>query len=140
MRGSVCLYQGEELGLEEATLEEADHLFGPSKSVADEYVKGQHVMDKMGDYRNVSALISFFQAIGAPFASFAGIASKAVRSAAVVRSRVIQCPPKPGASASIVAASARAVPRTRYGTTEDVRRLGIYLMRQFAARRRPGGA
>jgi hypothetical protein len=68
-----------ETGMRAAVLEHLDKTMGASKNVADEYQKGQEIMNAMGDYRNVSALISFFQAIGAPFASFAGITSKAAK-------------------------------------------------------------
>jgi hypothetical protein len=68
-----------ETGMRAAVLEHLDKTMGASKNVADEYAKGQQIMNAMGDYRNVSALISFFQAIGAPFASFAGITSKAAK-------------------------------------------------------------
>jgi hypothetical protein len=68
-----------EMAMRASLLEHFDKEMGPSKSIIDEYAKAQKIMDALGDYRNVSAVISMMDALGAPFASFAGITSKAAR-------------------------------------------------------------
>jgi hypothetical protein len=68
-----------ELAMRQAILDELDRVHGPSTSDVDEFAKAQKVRDALGDYRNVSAVISLFDALGAPFAPFLGVFSKAAR-------------------------------------------------------------
>jgi len=59
-------------------LETLDKRLGPSKSAADELLKGHLVNDAAGDYRNHNAFVQTFMALGGPFVSFGlGIIPKA---------------------------------------------------------------
>ena len=59
-----------ELAWRQALLEQLDRRLGPSTSKADELLKGHLVSDAVGDYRNQTAFVRFFQAIGGPFVAF----------------------------------------------------------------------
>jgi hypothetical protein len=74
-----------ENGFRAAMLEAADKLYGPSKTIADEYRKAQYVRDALGDYRNANAIVQAFKAIGGPFVAFRlgivpGAVSRALRT------------------------------------------------------------
>jgi hypothetical protein len=51
-------------------LETLDKRLGPSKSMADELLKGHLVNDAAGDYKNHNAFMQTFMALGGPFVSF----------------------------------------------------------------------
>lgn len=72
LQGSNAILNRGELALRAAILESLDKEMGPSKNVYDEMMKSQIVRETAGDTRNVSAFVSLLEAMGAPFAGFAG--------------------------------------------------------------------
>lgn len=68
-----------EMAMRQAILDQLDKTMGPSRNAMDEFQKAQHIRDALGDYRNVSAFISLMDAMGAPFAPFMGVFSKAAK-------------------------------------------------------------
>jgi hypothetical protein len=59
-----------EMGYRQALKDHYDSLYGPSKTIADDYNKAQKIRNALIDYRNVSRLVSGLQAIGGPFVVF----------------------------------------------------------------------
>lgn len=70
-----------ELAMRQALLDHIDQVRGASKNAMDEFQKAQEIRDALGDYRNVSAFVSLMDALGAPFAPFMGVLSKASKQA-----------------------------------------------------------
>jgi hypothetical protein len=59
-----------EMGYRQALKDHYDALYGPSKTIADDYNKAQKIRNALIDYRNVSRFVSLLQAIGGPFVVF----------------------------------------------------------------------
>lgn len=59
-----------EMGYRQALKDHYDALYGPSKTIADDYNKAQKIRNALIDYRNVSRFVSGLQAIGGPFVVF----------------------------------------------------------------------
>ena len=60
-----------EVGWRSGLLEQLDKKLGPSApGSVEEYLKGHLISDRVGDYRNQSAFVKVFQALGGPFVAF----------------------------------------------------------------------
>ena len=60
-----------EVGWRSGLLEQLDRKLGPSApGSVEEYLKGHLISDRVGDYRNQSAFVKVFQALGGPFVAF----------------------------------------------------------------------
>lgn len=76
---SNAILDRSETAMRQAILDQLDKTMGASKNAADEFHKSQVIRDSLGDYRNVSAFISLMDSLGAPFAPFMGVLSKAAK-------------------------------------------------------------
>lgn len=60
-----------EVGWRSGLLEQLDKKLGPSAAGSvEEYLKGHLISNRVGDYRNQSAFVKMFQALGGPFVAF----------------------------------------------------------------------
>jgi Transglycosylase SLT domain len=60
-----------EVGWRSGLLEQLDKKLGPSApGSVEEYLKGHLISNRVGDYRNQSAFVKMFQALGGPFVAF----------------------------------------------------------------------
>jgi hypothetical protein len=77
--GSQGTLQRLEMGYRQALKDHYDATMGPSKSIADDYVKAQKIRDALGDYENINAFTAILKGIGGPFVAFrTGVTPKAV--------------------------------------------------------------
>lgn len=71
LKGSNDLLHRMEVGWRSGLLEQLDKKLGPSvPGSAEEYLKGHLISNRVGDYRNQSAFVKTFQALGGPFVAF----------------------------------------------------------------------
>lgn len=71
LKGSNDALHRMEVGWRSGLLEQLDKKLGPSApGSVEEYLKGHLISNRVGDYRNQSAFVKMFQALGGPFVAF----------------------------------------------------------------------
>jgi hypothetical protein len=70
-KASNALLERMEVGWRAGLLDQLDRKLGPSiPGSVEDYLKGAMINSHIGDYRNTSAFVQFFKALGGPFVAF----------------------------------------------------------------------